>query len=310
MIVCVCLSPAWDVTYHVDRLVQHGTNRASSVTARAGGKAVNVARVLHTLREPVTVVAPFGGPTGQLFRDDLRGAGVPLVAVEQEAETRRTVSIVSRESADATVVTEPSRLPDWAGFLSQVDRVLAVADLLVISGAVPGDVPVDAGAELTRHATAAGVPSVVDTSGPALTAALAAGPTLVTPNLAELREVAPNGDPPTAAHRLAAAGSTVAVSLGADGLLVVHNDRTWWAHGDAPLRGNPTGAGDAVVAAFARGLRAGSDWAAMAADAVALSRASVLAPVAGAVDLDHYREQARAVIVVARPAGSGWDVRV
>ena len=310
MIVCVCLSPAWDVTYHVDRLVEHGTNRATSVAARAGGKAVNVARVLHTLGEPVTVVAPLGGPTGRLFRDDLRAAGLPLVAIKQEAETRRTVSIVSRQSADATVVTEPSRLPGWAGFLVEVDRVLVGAELLVVSGAVPGDLPVDACAELTRHATAAGVPTVVDTSGPALTAAMAAGPALLTPNLAELREVAPDGDPPTVARRLAAAGSTVAVSLGADGLLVVDGDRTWRARGDAPLRGNPTGAGDAVVAAFARGLRSGSDWAAMVVDAVALSRASVLAPVAGEVDLDHYREQARAVTVVAGPAGAGWDARV
>src|SRR5205823_2717079 len=77
MILCVAPSPAWDVTYGVDRFREHATNRAHTVSARAGGKAVNVARVLHALGEEVTVVAPVGGPSGELFAADLSACGIP-----------------------------------------------------------------------------------------------------------------------------------------------------------------------------------------------------------------------------------------
>jgi tagatose 6-phosphate kinase len=55
------------------------------------------------------------------------------------------------------------------------------------------------------------------------------------------------------------------------------------------VTGNPTGAGDAVVAALAAGAAAGEvSWPALLADAAALSAATVLAPVAGSFDATAY----------------------
>ncbi|HTJ39631.1 MAG TPA: PfkB family carbohydrate kinase [Dactylosporangium sp.] len=84
------------------------------------------------------------------------------------------------------------------------------------------------------------------------------------------------------------AGSVVA-SRGAQGLLAVTPDGCWRAAPPAALPGNPTGAGDACVAALARGLRDRTPWPELLADAVALSAAAVAAPVAGAVDEAEYR---------------------
>ncbi|MGH3875794.1 MAG: 1-phosphofructokinase family hexose kinase, partial [Actinophytocola sp.] len=64
-----------------------------------------------------------------------------------------------------------------------------------------------------------------------------------------------------------------------------------------PLRGNPTGAGDACVAALAAGLAGGTPWPVLLADAVALSAAAVACPLAGDVDLDTYRRLAPRVSV-------------
>ena len=113
MILCVAPSPAWDVTYHLDRLRLHATNRAGTVAARAGGKAVNVARLLSSLGEEVAVVAPLGGGTGELFARDLVLAGIPLDAVASDTETRRTTTIVCEEAGDATVISETSQV--WRG---------------------------------------------------------------------------------------------------------------------------------------------------------------------------------------------------
>lgn len=298
MILCVAPSPAWDVTYGVERFREHATNRARTVSTRAGGKAVNVARVLHALGEKVAVVAPVGGPTGELFAADLSASGIPLVAVHTSSDLRRTVTVVSDESGDATMVNEGSRLTDWPAFLSCATDLMDETSLVVASGSLPGGAPVDAYGQLARTATHRGVPVLVDTSGPALAAALASSPSLVKPNLAELPDVSGVTDPLEAATHLArSSGAAVVVTMGAEGMVLAVGEEAWRGSVDETLRGNPTGAGDAALAAFARGLRSGSTWPDMLTDAVALSGAAVLAPYAGEFAASDHRDLVARVTV-------------
>lgn len=288
MILCAAPSPAWDVTYHLDRLRLGATNRARSVSARAGGKTVNVARLLSLLGEEVTVAAPLGGTIGGLVADDLAKAGVPLVSVPSEPETRRTTTMVCDELGDATVVSEASRIGSWGRFVDSVDSLLASADVMVAGGSLPVDAPIDGFAELCRLGRAHRVPVAVDTSGAALLAALDASPDVIKPNAHELAEVRPHDDPVRAASELAStSGSAVAVSLGPEGLALTCEAGTWVARPGEVVHGNPTGAGDAVTAALARGLLHDRPWPDVAVEAVALSAAAVRAPCAGEVDLRH-----------------------
>jgi tagatose 6-phosphate kinase len=92
-------------------------------------------------------------------------------------------------------------------------------------------------------------------------------------------------------------GGGVVASLVLDGILAVTGDGCWGAAPPEPIRGNPTGAGDACVAALAAGLAAGRPWPELLADAVALSGAAVACPLAGDVDLPTYRRLAPLVVV-------------
>lgn len=297
MILCVAPSPAWDVTYGVDRFREHATNRAHTVSARAGGKAVNVARVLHALGEDVTVLAPVGGPTGELFAHDLARCGIPLVAVDEASELRRTVTIVSDETGDATVVNEGCTLSDWPVFLARAAEAMPGTSCVVAAGSLPAGAPVDAYGQLATSAAQAGVPIVVDTSGPALAAALAGSPALVKPNRAELPDVTEVTDPREAARELSlSSGAAVAVTLGAEGIVLAVEGEVMHGSLAESLRGNPTGAGDAALAAFARGIATGAAWPEVLNDAVALSGAAVLAPYAGEFDADRYRELSEQVM--------------
>ena len=98
----------------------------------------------------------------------------------------------------------------------------------------------------------------------------------------------PHTDSAEAARELAGAtGAAVAVSLGPDGLVLACDTGVRLARPGDVLHGNPTGAGDAVAAAFARAVARGVPFGADAVvDAVALSAAAVLAPYAGEVDVD------------------------
>ena len=79
-------------------------------------------------------------------------------------------------------------------------------------------------------------------------------------------------------------------SLGAKGLLAATPEGSWHATPPARVHGNPTGAGDSAVAGLLSGLVERLPWPERLARAVALSAATVLAPVAGEFDRAAYEE--------------------
>jgi tagatose 6-phosphate kinase len=298
MILCLCPSPAIDVTYEVNALHLGGTTRVRRVTRGPGGKAVNVARVLTALGDPAVVLAPVGGTTGEEFRSRLSELGVPVETVLCGPSTRHTVTVVDSSTGQASVLTEPAAVDSWAAVEERFRALLRGASAAVISGSLPEGVLPDALAELAGAARAAGLPVVVDTSGAALAGALIGRPAVVKPNATELAELTGRTDVQAAARELADRyGIAVVASLGADGLIAVDGTGSWRARTAQPLHGNPTGAGDALVAGLARGLASGDALSDLLADAVALSAAAVAQPHAGEVDLDEVGRQRLGVLV-------------
>jgi fructose-1-phosphate kinase PfkB-like protein len=206
VIVTVTLNPALDLTYRVDALIPHTTIRVRSVTERPGGKGLNVARVLHALHEPVLATGLLGGPTGARVRDLLAAEhAVAADFVPIAAETRRTIAVL--DDRDATLFNEPGprvTAPEWATFRRHYANLLPGATVVVLAGSLPAGLPTDAYAHLIRLARQHDVRVVLDTSGPALAAAVPAGPDVVKPNEPELRALlsrSPTGSPAAAAAR-------------------------------------------------------------------------------------------------------------
>jgi tagatose 6-phosphate kinase len=294
VIVCVCPSPAIDVTYHVDRIVRGDTVRVASVAERPGGKAVNVARVLHGLGEQVVLVAPAGGSTGEQLHDSLAEVGLASRLVPDRVPTRRTLTVVDA-GGDATCFSEPSATDCWPELLDAVARSLVDARALVVSGSLPAGVPREGLATLVRSVRERHLPVIVDTHGSALLEALEAGCDVVKPNADELAQVTSSADPTLAARELADRhGTAVVASLGSAGVVAALTHGTWAAYSDATVIGNPTGAGDALVAGLARGLaRDGTALehpAELLREAVALATAAVRAPTAGDIDPADYAD--------------------
>ncbi len=295
MIVTVTPNTALDVTYTVDGLRPGEVHRVSDVRHRAGGKGVNVARVLHALGADVRAVLTAGGATGSAVVADLAAVGVAAEVVPIGGQTRRTTTVLARDGS-VTLLNEPGpRLTEdeWQAFAAAVRN--RKPDVLVCSGSLPPGAGGYAG-------LLGASPSILDTSGEALLDGLAGRPSVVKPNADELREVTGLRDPVAAAAELRKAGAgAVVVSLGPEGLLAVTGSGTWHAAPSTVLRGNTTGAGDAVVAALALGLSRREPWPDILRRAVALSGAAVLGPLAGDVDLAHYQAEQGLVAVRARP---------
>jgi tagatose 6-phosphate kinase len=330
MIVVVCLNPALDITHHVRCVDWAGVNRPTAVYTRPGGKGTNVARTLHALGADALLLGFAGGTTGSAVEAGLRELAVPAAFTPVAAETRRTFTVVDGQGIDfegtgfeggqgaaVALFNEPGpevSAAEWARFRDEYGQTLSDASVVTLSGSLPRGLPSTAYAQLIAMAAEAGVPTVLDTSGDALRASMAAGPAIVKPNLDELRAVSgqplttPAGEPDQAAVRDAASAlrtagaAAVVVSLGASGLLAVTGHGDWHAAPPALIAGNATGAGDAVIAALAHGLLLGRPWPERLAHAAALGAATVAAPVAGEFSHAAYTDGLRSAAVTQRAA--------
>jgi tagatose 6-phosphate kinase len=280
MILAVTLNPAVDITYRVSHLERGRSHRVEFVRERLGGKGINVARVLRALGREVLVTG-----LGALDLD------IPHALTPVAGGLRRTVTIVSTEDGSATGLNEPGPVvtaAEWGRFLARYRELASRAAVVVLSGSVPPGVPADAYCQLIRATTAS---TILDSSGAPFLAGLPARPDVVKPNADELVSATGSPAPERAAGALRAAGAgAVVASLGSAGLLAVTDAGTWRVAPPEALRGNPTGAGDACVAAIAAGLADGLGWPELLREAVAVSAAAVVAPVAGEIDLSTYEE--------------------
>jgi len=253
-------------------------HRAAQDWIEAGGKGVNIARVLRTHGVAARAVLPVGGPTGESMLDLLRAGGVHVDAVPIAGDLRCNITITEPGGSVTKVnAAGPELVASEVEALvtRTVDVVTAAASdggevWLVGCGSLGPGAPDDLFARTIEHARAAAsdgagpVRFAVDSSGPALRAAVATAPDVIKPNLAELEELCARplptlGEVVDGARRLVADGvGAVLVSLGAEGALLVTD--TTVLHAESPVRDVRTtvGAGDAMLAGYLSRVAAGA----------------------------------------------------
>jgi 1-phosphofructokinase family hexose kinase len=270
--------------------------RLQDVAVTPGGKGLNVARAARALGVPAALVAFVPGRTGHAAAELIGDEGIELRPVSVSGEIRSTSVIL--EPGRATVLNEPGPPlgdGDWAALEAAIGSAWGEHGVLVCSGSLPPAAPADGYGRLVTLARDAGRASLVDAGGVTLREALAAGPDVVTPNLAEAEGVEESVDAlPDAPARAVEAGrelmrlgARAAVVTAAEaGAAVVTGDGAWWiAAPRVEAVANPIGAGDVLAAGLASGLEAGLDLVAAACRGVAAAAAGVQAPLAGDLDV-------------------------
>jgi len=292
-VLCVALSPALDITYIGERFTAGEANRVREVHSQAGGKAVNVARILQQEGHEVVVAGFAGGLVGQEIASHLDGWRLRYHLVRCAADSRRTVSAFSVEDAAVTAYYEtgtPVAASEWDEFTGCFSQLVDGTAAVVLSGSLPAGLPADAYSVLAALAADAGSAVFVDTQPAPLLAALGAKPALVKPNEHELAEAFGLAVPVALPAAVKAAGELLTggaqgavISLGPRGLLAVLPELSLRA--TPPVqRGNPVGAGDAALAALIHGHLSGQSWPDRLRRAAAMSAAAVRQPLAGVVD--------------------------
>ena len=95
MIYTVTFNPSIDYIMKVDTFQEGGLNRAKETYKFAGGKGINVSRVLNTLETPSTALGFVGGFPGKFIQDALQQAGIKNDFIEVEEDTRINVKLKS-----------------------------------------------------------------------------------------------------------------------------------------------------------------------------------------------------------------------
>lgn len=232
MIITLTLNPSLDRTMEIPALDRGEVIRATSSGLEAGGKGVNVSRALLANGIATLAVVALGGAVGDDLAALLKAIGLDLSVVQVAEETRSNVTLTEPDGT-TTKINEAGAALTISELTLVEETLLELArpgDWVVLSGSLPTAVPVGTYASLVRRLTTLDVKVAVDTSGQALTEAVAAGPTLVKPNREELgqavgRPIDSLDDATAAARILQHRGArAVLASLGADGALLVESD--------------------------------------------------------------------------------------
>ncbi|MFU8946113.1 1-phosphofructokinase family hexose kinase [Mycetocola zhadangensis] len=309
MIVVVTPNPAIDVTLVSDRIDLGHTHRVPPGARRAGGKGINVARVLTTMGADAVALAPVGTLDRAWFENDL--GDVPFDFLDVPGAVRQSVAVV--ELSRTTVFNESGSdlgVDVWETLLNRVAARLPHARCLVVAGSLPPGCPPALYGQLVELGRRHGLPVIADATGDALLSAAKAGATLLKPNARELLETTGEPDPVVGARALQALGAgLILVSLGEEGMLAVPSDPNQpvlSARLGRVITGNPTGAGDAGVAGAASLLTNAEngvlDTRAILARATAWSAAAVLESLAGSVDPGRAAELEAELAITTLPA--------
>src|SRR5687767_14387149 len=106
MILTVTLNPSVDRAVFVDRLKVNDTNRVVRTETDAGGKGVNLSRVLRELGGETVATGFLGGGTGAYICKVLDLQDVPHCFVEVSGETRTNFSVEDAEQNPPTTFNE------------------------------------------------------------------------------------------------------------------------------------------------------------------------------------------------------------
>ena len=312
MILTVTINAALDRTLTVPSFSSGHRHRATGAIALPGGKGVNVARALKCLGEPVIATGLAGGRTGTTIIEELTAEGILNDFVRIREESRASTAVVDPMSGEETEINEvgPAVGTDEIAVLFDKLRYLSKgADLVVLAGSLPRNVPEDVYAMMLRDLNAAGIPVALDAFGGILRAGLAGEPLVISPNRREAEEVVgyefqDDADLASGAEALAQMGAQIVLIHDDDGCVARFGDgkdgRTFRAR-LAPVSEivATVGSGDAFLAGFVSSWLAHHDHDRALRRAVACGAANALRLGAGALDPDDAEAFARRVEITA-----------
>ncbi len=260
MVFTVTLNPAIDCKMRVDKFKAGETNRAARESLSAGGKGINVSRVLNSLGVENTALAFTAGATGDMLTEAVQKSGISCDFIRlDKGMTRINVKIDENGCETEINGAGPDITMDDVNSLKNRLEAMNDGDTLVLAGSAPKSLGDNVYADILEGVKDKKINIVVDAEGELLTKTLDYHPFLIKPNIKELAAIF-DKKPETVeeiqamAKELVERGArNVIVSMGKDGAALANKNITLYREAPEGEVVNTTGSGDSMVAGFIAG---------------------------------------------------------
>ncbi len=263
MILTITMNPSIDVSYPLEQLNIDTVNRITKVSKTAGGKGLNVSRVLSQLGASLTATGVVGGHFGNYLTEQLDKDGIPHAFSKIAGETRSCIAILHEGKQTEILESGPEvSQEEQAAFVANFEELMADTEFITISGSLPKGIGHDFYSLLIEKAAAADVKVLLDTSGETLKTSIESDfkPFLIKPNETEIADLL--GKEINSESELIEALKDkefdgiewIVVTLGADGAIVKNGEDFYRV--EIPMINvvNAVGSGDSTIAGLAYAL--------------------------------------------------------
>jgi len=259
-ILTVTLNPAVDKTVKIKNFCLGKTFLEEHVVLSAGGKGINVSRVLGRLKVNNLATGFIGGPAGNFITHQLDRQKIQHKFVEIRENTRTSLTIVDPAAKKTTRILQPGpilRSSEIQEFRKKFDALLGRSSLVIMSGRNAAGASPSLYSDLVKMAKKKKIRTIIDTHGDSLRLSLKSKPFCIKPNLKEAEAVI--GKKLNSPQKIKNAiryfqnhGIKAAIiSLGAEGAMASDGEMIWHAVSPNVKCRNSVGCGDALVGGFA-----------------------------------------------------------
>ncbi len=290
-ILTITLNPALDSASEVGEVVPDLKLRCENPSLEPGGGGVNVSRAITLLGGESRAFVALGGATGNMMAEILAEHGVNVQRFGGPGMTRQSTAILEVSTGRQFRFGQPGPLwqaEDAARAMVGIEALLEVDMLVVATGSLPPGVPDDFYVQLGQRVKAAGAEMIVDTSGVAQQAILAAGHGLVKVLRMDRHEseilAGETLATPQAAARFAQSiaiqglAELVIMARGAEGSVFATAERRFHCVSPKGAVVSKVGAGDSFVGGLTLGLARGLSLEDAGKLATATAAAAVMTP--------------------------------
>ncbi|KTW05118.1 1-phosphofructokinase [Staphylococcus warneri] len=262
MIYTVTFNPSIDYVMFVDDFKIDGLNRAQDTNKFAGGKGINVSRVLKTLDVDSTALGFAGGFPGDFIAQTLKDSNIHTDFVQVDEDTRINVKLKTGQETEVNAQGPNVTDAQFQSLLNQIKETTD-NDTVIVAGSVQKSIPSDAYAQIAKITKQTGAQLVVDAEKDLVETVLEYQPLFIKPNKDELEvmfntSVKSDEDVIKYAKQILDKGAqSVIVSLGGDGAIYVDRQQSIKAVNPKGKVINTVGSGDSTVAGMVAGLATG-----------------------------------------------------
>lgn len=255
MIYTVTFNPSIDYVIKVENFTAGTINRVVDENKYAGGKGINVSRVLNNLGIKSRALGFIGGFTGQFIESFLQKEEIYTDFIQVNGDTRINVKLSSNEETEINGSGPNISNEDLDKLFRKIDA-LNSEDILVLAGNVQKLLSRRIYSQIQEKVKDKEVKVIVDTTGEALISTLKYKPFLIKPNNHELGEIFnveihKKEDIIKYSQKLREMGAqNVIISMAGEGALLICSEGVYHASAPKGIVKNSVGAGDSLIAGF------------------------------------------------------------